>query len=91
MMELLSAIVKPAVLMNGRPLDIGLASAHVPAILETRHQGICDGNAVASLLFGKANLGGKTSFHLAASTIAAAQGRRYWNKESKRCLLTDGK
>jgi hypothetical protein len=52
--------------MNGRPLDIGWASAHVPAILETRHQGIRDGNAVA-------------------------QGRRYWNKESKRYLLTDGK
>src|SRR5205085_584104 len=62
--ELLEAVValgKPVVLVlvNGRPLDISWASAHVPAILEVWHPGAEGGNAVAGLLFGDASPGGK--------------------------------
>ena len=62
--ELLQAIVatgKPVVLVlvNGRPLEIEWASSHVPSILEAWHPGVEGGNAVADLLFGDANPGGK--------------------------------
>jgi beta-glucosidase len=62
--QLLEAAVatgKPIVLvlLNGRPLDITWASEHVPAILDAWYPGTEGGNAVADLLFGDANPGGK--------------------------------
>jgi beta-glucosidase len=62
--ELLKAVValgKPVVLvlLNGRPLSIVWASEHVPAILEAWEPGSEGGIAVADLLFGDANPGGK--------------------------------
>ncbi|RXH54303.1 beta-glucosidase BglX [Granulicella sibirica] len=62
--ELLEAAVatgKPIVLvlLNARPLDITWASAHVPAILDVWYPGTEGGNAVADLLSGAANPGGK--------------------------------
>lgn len=62
--ELLEATVatgKPVVLvlLNGRPLDITWASGHVPAILEVWYPGTEGGNAVANLVTGEANPGGK--------------------------------
>ena len=62
--QLLEAAVatgKPVVLvlLNGRPLDISWASEHVPAILDAWYPGTEGGNAVADLLFGDANPGGK--------------------------------
>jgi len=61
--ELLEAVVatgKPVVLVliNGRPLDIQWASAHVPAILEAWYPGSQGGNGIADILFGDANPGG---------------------------------
>jgi beta-glucosidase len=47
------------VLMNGRPLAITWAAENVPAILETWHLGSQSGNAIASVLFGDYNPGGK--------------------------------
>ncbi len=47
------------VLMNGRPLSIAWAAAHVPSILESWFLGIQTGNAVADALFGDTNPGGK--------------------------------
>jgi beta-glucosidase len=62
--RLLEAVVatgKPVVLllMSGRPLEIGWAAEHVPAIMDIWHPGTEGGNAVADLLFGDANPGGK--------------------------------
>ena len=62
--ELLEAAVatgKPVVLvlLNGRPLDITWASQHVGAILEAWYPGTEGGNAIANLLTGDANPGGK--------------------------------
>jgi beta-glucosidase len=62
--ELLKAVValgKPVVLvlLNGRPLSIGWAAEHVPAILEAWEPGTEGGNAVADILFGDTNPGGK--------------------------------
>ncbi len=47
------------VLMNGRPLAIPWADEHIPAILETWQLGSQSGNAIAQVLFGDYNPGGK--------------------------------
>jgi beta-glucosidase len=62
--QLLEAAVatgKPVVLVliNGRPLNLTWASQHVPAILEAWYPGMEGGDAVADVLFGDANPGGK--------------------------------
>ncbi len=62
--ELLKTVVglaKPVVLvlLNGRPLSINWAAEHVPAILEAWEPGTEGGHAVADVLFGDADPGGK--------------------------------
>ncbi|MCA9998178.1 MAG: glycoside hydrolase family 3 C-terminal domain-containing protein, partial [Anaerolineales bacterium] len=62
--ELLKAVAdlgKPVVLvlLNGRPLSINWAAEHIPAILEAWEPGTEGGHAVADVLFGEVNPGGK--------------------------------
>ncbi|MBS7648869.1 glycoside hydrolase family 3 C-terminal domain-containing protein, partial [Candidatus Bathyarchaeota archaeon] len=47
------------VLMNGRPLSISWAKEHIPAIIETWFLGIQAGYAIADVIFGDYNPGGK--------------------------------
>jgi beta-glucosidase len=56
-----AATGKPVVLVlvNGRPLNITWASTHIPAILEAWFPGTQGGNAIADVLFGDTNPGGK--------------------------------
>lgn len=62
--QLLEAVYKVnkkivLVLMNGRPLAITWADKNIPAILETWQLGSETGNAIAQVLFGDFNPGGK--------------------------------
>jgi len=47
------------VLINGRPLSINWAEEHIPAIIEAWFPGLYGGTAIAEVLFGRYNPGGK--------------------------------
>jgi beta-glucosidase len=61
LLKAVAALGKPVVLvlLNGRPLSINWAAEHVPAILEAWQPGSEGGHAVADVLFGDVNPGGK--------------------------------
>ena len=61
LVKALHATGKPVVvvLMNGRPLTINWIAENAPAILETWFAGTEAGNAIADVLFGDLNPGGK--------------------------------
>ncbi len=61
LIKAIHAVGKPyvVVLKNGRPLTINWIAENSPAILETWHSGTMGGAAVADVLFGDANPGGK--------------------------------
>ena len=96
LLRVVKATGKPVVLllMNGRPLDITWAAENVPSILEIWYPGTEGGNAVADLLFGDANPGGKLpvtwmrhvgqvpiyySHNLTQNPLQ--QDKRYWNEK----------
>ena len=83
------------VLMNGRPLDLRWAAAHIPAILDIWYPGTQGGAAVADLLFGDVSPGGKLPFTwprtvgqvpmVYSHTLShdpSRQGERYWDEQS---------
>src|ERR1700761_6978834 len=61
LIQAIAATGKPyvVVLMNGRPLTLGWPANNAPALLEAWFPGTEGGNAVADVLFGKADPGGK--------------------------------
>jgi beta-glucosidase len=64
LMEAIHATGTPVVLvlMAGRPLDIRWADEHIPAIVNAWYLGTRSGDAIASVLFGDHNPGGKITF-----------------------------
>lgn len=61
LLKAVAALGKPVVLVlvNGRPLGINWAAENIPAILEAWEPGSEGGHAVADILFGDVNPGGK--------------------------------
>jgi beta-glucosidase len=61
LLEAIAATGKPVVLIleNGRPLTIAWAAQHIPAIIEAWYPGEFGGKAIAEVLLGDYNPGGK--------------------------------
>jgi beta-glucosidase len=80
LIDRIAALKKPfaVVLFNGRPLDLSDVTASSPAILEAWFGGVEAGNAVADVLFGKVNPGGKLP---ATFPRSVAQIPIYYNHE----------
>ncbi|MGA7241903.1 MAG: glycoside hydrolase family 3 N-terminal domain-containing protein [Terracidiphilus sp.] len=70
LLEAVAATGKPVVLVlqNGRPLTIGWAKEHIPAILEAWYPGEFGGQAIAETLFGDNNPAGRLTITFPRST-----------------------
>ncbi|HEX3661689.1 MAG TPA: glycoside hydrolase family 3 N-terminal domain-containing protein [Acidobacteriaceae bacterium] len=86
LLEAVAATGKPVVLVleNGRPLTIGWAEQHIPAILEAWYPGEFGGKAVAETLFGDNNPGGRLTITFPRSVgqipdFYNADPSRVWN------------
>ena len=93
LLEAVMATGKPTVLVleNGRPLTIGWAKDHVPAILEAWYPGEFGGTAIAETLFGDNNPAGRLTITFPRST---GQLPDYYNSDPSRVLKyrdSDGK
>jgi beta-glucosidase len=80
LIDKIAATGKPfvVVLFNGRPLTLSKVVASSPAILEAWFPGVEAGNAVADVLFGKVNPGGKLPVTFPQSV---GQVPIYYNRE----------
>jgi beta-glucosidase len=70
LLEAVVALGKPVVLVleNGRPLTIGWAKEHVPAILEAWYPGELGGTAIAQTIFGDNNPAGRLTITFPRTT-----------------------
>ncbi len=70
LLEVVAAVGKPVVLVleNGRPLTIGWAKDHIPAILEAWYPGEFGGQAIAETLFGDNNPAGRLTITFPRNT-----------------------
>jgi len=70
LLEAVAATGKPVVLVlqNGRPLTIGWAKEHIPAILEAWYPGEFGGQAIAETLFGENDPAGRLTITFPRST-----------------------
>ncbi|KAA6349574.1 Periplasmic beta-glucosidase [termite gut metagenome] len=89
-LELLKAVYetgKPValVLINGRPLSVNWANRFIPAIVEAWYPGSMGGKAVADVLFGDYNPGGKLTV-----TFPKTVGQIPFNFPSKPSSQVDG-
>jgi beta-glucosidase len=84
------ALKKPTVvlLLNGRPLSVNSLAKNAPALLEGWYLGQETGNAVADVIFGRVNPGGKLPVSIARSV---GQLPIYYNRKptSRRGYLFD--
>ncbi|MEL7122640.1 MAG: glycoside hydrolase family 3 C-terminal domain-containing protein [Bacteroidota bacterium] len=79
------------VLMNGSPLTTNWAQEHIPAILEVWYPGQAGGQALADVIFGDYNPGGKLPVTIYKSVndlpdmsnYDITQGRTYWYYEGE--------
>src|SRR4051812_7531325 len=80
LIDRIEATGKPfvVVLFNGRPLTLQNVAASSPAILEAWYPGVQAGNAVADVLFGKVNPGGKLPVSF---PVSLGQVPIYYNHE----------
>ncbi len=85
LLEAVLAAGKPTVLVleNGRPLTIGWAKEHVPAILEAWYPGEFGGTAIAETLFGDNNPAGRLTITFPRST---GQLPDFYNSDPSRRL-----
>ena len=81
LIKLIHATGKPyvVVLMNGRPLSIEWVAENSPAILETWFAGTQGGHAIADVIFGDVNPGGKLPITFPRS---AGQAPIYYNHKN---------
>ncbi len=87
LLKAVQATGKPVilVLVNGRPLSINWADRYVPAILETWYPGSQGGTAVADVIFGDYNPGGKLTV-----TVPKTAGQIPFNFPAKPASQVDG-
>lgn len=87
LLKAVQATGKPVilVLVNGRPLSVNWADKFVPAILETWYPGSQGGTAIADVLFGDYNPGGKLTV-----TVPKTVGQIPFNFPAKPASQVDG-
>ena len=80
LLEAVAATGKPVVLVleNGRPLTVGWAKQHIPAILEAWYPGEFGGRAIAETLFGDNNPAGRLTITFPRSVGQLAD---YYNSD----------
>jgi beta-glucosidase len=93
LLEAVAATGKPVVLVleNGRPLTIGWAKEHIPAILEAWYPGEFGGRAIAETLFGENNPAGRLTVTFPRNLGQIPDFYNYDPSRSHRYVDDDGK